>query len=185
MLVACDKPVTVGLDSGIGVHLRVCGGSSAANPPTPLPCGLARYSSRVNRGRFQATAHLADRFAKGARSQIEAVAQKLVGMPDFDTEGFDSRIREVPQVRGHDGVAASGDGRREDMPIARVGKIQCRDESLVYSYPVSGRLHRGDMAPDVVPVRSGSIYGSMSMRSPQGWRLRSPVGGPQLHQITG
>ena len=106
-------------------------------------------------------------------------------MPDFDTEGFDSRIREVPQVRGYDGVAASGDGRREDMPIARVGKIQCRDESLVYSYPVSGRLHRGDMVPDVVSVRSGSIYGSMSMRSPQGWRLRSPVGGPQLHQITG
>ena len=68
---------------------------------------------------------------KGTRSQIEAIAQKLVGMSNFDAEGFDSRLREVPQVRGHDGVAASGDGRREDMLVAQVGKIKRRDESLV------------------------------------------------------
>ena len=53
-------------------------------------------------------------------------------MSDFNAERFDDHIREVPQIRGYDSVAASDDGRRQDMPITRVGKIEYRDECLVF-----------------------------------------------------
>lgn len=59
------------------------------------------------------------------------IAEKLIGMLGLNPEGLKHGLRKVPQIRRNDHIAMADDGRRKNVAIVRIWKIERWDQAFI------------------------------------------------------
>ena len=85
----------------------------------------------VHRRVLQAVALLLGGRADHIRSKIKLAVKELIGMLRLDAIRFEGFLREVLQIKCHDGVGPATDGGSQDMPVIWIGEHESTDKRFV------------------------------------------------------